>query len=291
MRRRLNQQGPVRPGRQGIGQPRKKLAHRAGLKIDTLQCVQYFAALHQNDVGIAPHQLGRQGVAYAVAHLIRAGKIKKGNALARYHAHIHQPAAGKMLAQQHAERGRRGRVFKCLLRKAHAGRAAARRHQQAVVFRAGAHVQHHLIARGFKYFVDARIHQRLLQLARRQFQKSGIQCHILFSFIALPRPLFPAGQAGMFFTSQALHPTPCAAPCIAPRHILWGKSRTFFIPGRLRAGRRLPCRTAQRLTACKRARYPFRSPARPGRGMRREGALQAPAQSHARWRGGCPPHR
>ena len=140
-----------------------------------------------------------------------------------------------MLAQQHAERGRRGRVFECLLRKAHAGRAAARRHQQAVVFPCGcacAALPHRAWVQIFCRCAHPPAF--CFQLARRR-SKSGIQCHILFSLIALPRPLFPAGQAGMFSPPGPCHPAPVRPLHCASAHSMGAKAALFFIPGRLRA--------------------------------------------------------
>ena len=63
------------------------------LPILAVGCLLYtsLAALHQDDIGIAAHQLCRQGVAHAVAHFVRTRKIEKGDALARYHADVHKP--------------------------------------------------------------------------------------------------------------------------------------------------------------------------------------------------------
>ena len=139
-----------RLGRRGVGQARQQLAHIAVLKIHALECVNDLAVLHQNQIGVAAHQFGTQGVAHKVAHLVGALKIKIDDAVSRLHVHVQQPAAGEMLAHQHTEGGRRFRVFKAFFGQAHAGGTAAGRKQQRIGIRAGTQGEHQLITGGFK---------------------------------------------------------------------------------------------------------------------------------------------
>ncbi len=137
-------------GRRGVGQARQQLPDVAVLKIHPLEGVDDFAVLHQHQIGVAAHQLGAQGVAHKVAHLVGALEIKVDDAVARLHVHIQQPAAGQVLAHQHTEGGRRLRVFKGLFGQAHPGGTAAGRQQQRIGIRAGAQGDDQLIAGGFK---------------------------------------------------------------------------------------------------------------------------------------------
>ena len=137
-------------GGRGVGQARQQLAHIAVLKIHALECVNDLAVLHQNQIGVAAHQLGTQGVAHKVAHLVGALKIKIHDAVSRLHVHVQQPAAGEMLAHQHTEGRRRFRVFKAFFGQAHAGGTAAGRKQQRIGIRAGTQGEHQLITGGFK---------------------------------------------------------------------------------------------------------------------------------------------
>ncbi len=139
-----------RLGRRGVGQARQQLAHVAVLKIHALECVNDLAVLHQHQIGVAAHQFGTQGVAHKVAHLVGALEVKVDDAVSRLHVHVQQPAAGEVLAHQHAEGGRRLRVFKAFFGQAHPGGTAAGRKQQRIGIRAGAQGEHQLIAGGFK---------------------------------------------------------------------------------------------------------------------------------------------
>ena len=137
-------------GGRSVGQARQQLAHIAVLKIHSFECIDDFTVLHQHQIGVAAHQLGTQGVAHKVAHLVGALKIEVDDAVSRLHVHIQQPAAGQVLAHQHAEGGRRLRVFKAFFGQAHPGGTAAGRKQQRIGIRAGAQGEHQLIAGGFK---------------------------------------------------------------------------------------------------------------------------------------------
>ena len=181
-------QQKIRPcglGRRGVGQARQQLPDIAVLKIHPLEGVDNFAALHQHKVGVASHQLSAQGIAHKVAHLVGALKIKVDDAVARFHVHIQQSAAGQVLADEHTEGGRRLGVFKGLLGQAHPGRAAAGRQQQRVGIGAGAQGDDQFIPGRFKNFCDLGIGQGGFQLRSRQRQCRGIQCHSVYLVLSI----------------------------------------------------------------------------------------------------------
>ena len=167
-------------GRGGIGQARQQLPDIAVLKIHPLERVDGLAVLHQHQIGVTPHQLGTQGVAHKVAHLVGALEVKIDDTVARLHVYIQQFSAGQMLAHQHAEGGRRLRVFKAFFGQAHPGRTAAGRQQQRIGVRAGAQGDDQLVAGRFKQFCDLGIGQGSFQFPGRQFQCRGIQCHVCY---------------------------------------------------------------------------------------------------------------
>ena len=136
--------------RRGIGQARQQLTDVAVLKVHPFEGVDNFAVLHQNQIGVAAHQFGAQGVAHKVAHLVGALEVEVHDTVPRLHAHVQQLAAGEMLAHQHTERGRRLRVFEALLSQAHAGGTAAGRKQQRISVHAGAQRDDQLIAGRFE---------------------------------------------------------------------------------------------------------------------------------------------
>ena len=115
--------------------------------------------------------------------------------------HIQQLAAGEVLAHQHAEGGRRLRVFKGFLGQADPGGTAAGRQQQRVGVRAGAQGNDQLIAGRFKQFCDLGVGQNGFQFPGRQFQCRGIQCHVcyLVLIIKMASAFALAIFSGMFF--------------------------------------------------------------------------------------------
>ena len=172
-------------GGRGVGQTRQQLPDVAVLKIHPLEGIDDFSTLHQHKVGVAPHQLGAQGIAHKVAHLVGALKIKVDDAVARLHVHVQQSAAGQVLAHEHTEGGRRLGVFKGLLGQTHPCRAAAGRQQQRVGIGAGAQGDDQLIPGRFKNFCDLGIGQGGFQFRRRQRQCRGIQCHSVYLVLSI----------------------------------------------------------------------------------------------------------
>ena len=192
---------PGRFGRRGVGQARQQLPDVAVLKIHPFEGVDDLAVLHQHQVGIAAHELGAEGVAHQVAHFVGALEIEVDDAVPRLHVHIQQLAAGEVLAHQHAEGGRRLRVFKGFLGQADPGGTAAGRQQQRVGVRAGAQGNDQLIAGRFKQFCDLGVGQNGFQFPGRQFQCRGIQCHVcyLVLIIKMASAFALAIFSGMFF--------------------------------------------------------------------------------------------
>ena len=173
----------LRLGRQRVSKARQKLPNLAVLKVHAFERVDDLPLrrrvcrvfrLHQHQVGIPAHQLGRHRVHHDVAHFVGALEVKKQNALVRQRAHLQQPSAREMLAQQHAKRGRRLRILKRLFCQARAGRAAAGRKEQARIVRARAQIEYDLVPGRLEYFIDPRVRQCGGQLFCAQRKGSGV---------------------------------------------------------------------------------------------------------------------
>ena len=85
--------------------------------------------------------------------------------------------ADKVLAQQHAEHRRLGRIFKARVRQMDAGVAGARGDQQAGVPLRGAQGEEQHVPLGLLHLVDLRALERGAQLRRQGFDTDGVQRH------------------------------------------------------------------------------------------------------------------
>ena len=164
-------------GGQGVGQARQQLADVGILKVHPLEGVDDAAVLGEHQIGIAAHQLHGQHILHQVAHLVGAQKAQEHQPVPRLHLHGGEPPAGEVLAQQHAEAGRRLGILEGLLGQADAGGAAAGAEQQLEGVGAGAQGEQHLVPGGLENFVDLRVQQGIFQFAGGQGQQGGIQCH------------------------------------------------------------------------------------------------------------------
>ena len=88
------------------------------------------------------------------------------------------PPPVKVLAQEHAEHRRFGRIFKRPGRKMHPRAAYAAVHEQLCVAALRAHGQQQQVALRLLHLVDARAGQALRQLLRQAVQKNCVHWHV-----------------------------------------------------------------------------------------------------------------
>ena len=114
----------IRPGGLGghrVRQARQQLPDIAVLKVHPLQRIDDPAVLHQDQIGVAAHELGAEDIVHEIAHLVGTQELEVDDAVPRLHPDVDETPAGQVLAHQHTE-GRRGlRVLEALLRQADPG--------------------------------------------------------------------------------------------------------------------------------------------------------------------------
>ena len=119
-------------GRQSIKQSGQQGTFRRSHGVCLMQAVQDPAcAVHQDDIGVPPHQLHGQELFRGLPQLIQACKPKEHHPFPIGLLHAEEPGAAQVLSQEHAEHGRLRRVFPVHPGQVHPGGAAPGADQQA----------------------------------------------------------------------------------------------------------------------------------------------------------------
>ena len=151
-------------GRHAVKQPGQHLPLAGQVAVHAAQRVDdtvVFAA--QDDVGVLAHQLADQVLFACHAHFVCGIQLDRKHALDRRLGDGGDFRALHMLAQQHAEHRRRGRVFSCGIDKMRARRARSDREQQAACAALPACLQHNLVPVGLIDLFHAAACKRFIQ--------------------------------------------------------------------------------------------------------------------------------
>ena len=112
------------------------------------------------------------------AEFIAPVKVEHEHALKVRLSNARDARTDEVLAQEHAEHRRFGRIFKSAGREMHPRTAHAPVHEQLCVAALRAHGQQQQVALRLLHLVDARAGQALRQLLRQAVQKNCVHWHV-----------------------------------------------------------------------------------------------------------------
>ena len=143
----------ILPGGQTVKKPRQHLPVLLRLQIHAAQTVDDAAVpVAEDEIGAAGHPLPHQRKAAALPHLVGGQHGQRHHTLQRLLPDGLDDAAGQVLAQEHTEHRRLGRVVPQLLRQVDAGLVGPGVEEQAA---AAPQQEDDLIPGGLLYFFDA----------------------------------------------------------------------------------------------------------------------------------------
>ena len=179
LRRRVEQDRLVLPQRQAVKQARLHLARLAHGGIHAAHAVDDVpVGADENDVRLAAKHLDDEPLFDRCAEFIAAVEIQHEHTLKVRLRNTRDARADEVLAQEHAEHRRFGRVFKRAGREMHPRAAHAAVHEQLCVAALCAHGQQQQVALRLLHLVDARTGQALRQLLRQSVQKNCVHWHV-----------------------------------------------------------------------------------------------------------------
>ena len=151
-------------GRHAVKQPGQHLTLAGQVAVHAAQRIDDAVILAaQDDVGVLAHQLTDQVLFTGHAHFVRRVQLDREHTLDRGLGDGGDLRALHMLAQQHAEHGRRGRVFACGINKVRPRRAGRNGQQQAARAALPARLQHDFIPVGLVDLFHAAARKRIVQ--------------------------------------------------------------------------------------------------------------------------------
>ena len=154
-------------GREMVEQARQHLPLFGHFKIHAAHAVKNApVAAEQDEIGVAAHQLEHQMLLHRFTHLVRAVEAQIDQPLHRRLGERDDAPARQVLAQQHTEHRRLGRIFHGLLRQMDARMIAGGREQQTAARAGAAQAQQQRVALRLLHLVHAAADQGVRQLTR-----------------------------------------------------------------------------------------------------------------------------
>ena len=164
-----------------VSQTRQHLAHRGHGLVHAARAVDDASvAADEDQVGMLAHELADEALGRALAQLVVVLDGDFQNAVAVNLLNVRDAAAGDVLAQQHAQRGRLQRAGFLLRGEMRPGAVRAGGEQQQMVLPVIANGQVQFVALGLDDAVDAAVDQRGAKLVGGKAERQAVQWHGVF---------------------------------------------------------------------------------------------------------------
>ena len=165
-------------GGQLVAQSRQHLAHRRDQLVHPAGAVDDAAvAADENDVGMLSHEFADDALSHGVAQLVVVFDFHLEDPVAFQRPYAAYPAAGDVLAHQHAQRRRLQWVVLSGRGQVGAGAVGGGRQQQLPVLALVAYGEHDLVPLGLYDFVYATAGQRPVQFPGHEAEGQSVKGH------------------------------------------------------------------------------------------------------------------